>query len=275
MNVATNLVQFAGRPNVIYSDFFGDAPYRSAWDWFTLYWLLFSVLMAIATVMFWPRGKQERWQTRRRNAALRFGSGWKAATSFSLLAFAVCGGWIWYNTEILNRLLGPRDVRRVQADYEKTYKPLDKLPQPRVRSVKYAIDIFPSSRNATIGGEEVIYNPYSHPLDEIHFSLDPLYDVSIDILGAAPTKDDTRLSYRVYRFTPPLQPGEGRTLHFTVKSKNRGFENDVSNTNIVQNGTFFNSGPIIGYNNFRQLSDAVERKKFGLPEFEMCIRDRP
>jgi ABC-type transport system involved in multi-copper enzyme maturation permease subunit len=271
LNVATNLVQFAGRPKVIYSDFFGDAPYRSAWDWFTLYWLLFSVLMAIATVMFWPRGKQDRWQNRSRNAALRFGSGWKAATAVSLLAFAVCGGWIWYNTEILNRLLGPKDVKRIQADYEKTYKPLDKLPQPRVRSVKYAIDIFPSTRNAIMRGDEVIYNPYSHPLDEIHFSLDPLYDVSIDILGAAPTKDDTRLSYRVYRFTPPLQPGEGRTLHFTVKSKNRGFENDVSNTNIVQNGTFFNNSvaPTIGYNYFRELKDAVERKKYGLPEFDL------
>src|SRR5215475_10971787 len=39
LNVATYLVQFAGRPKVIYSDFFGDVPYRSAWNWFTLYWL--------------------------------------------------------------------------------------------------------------------------------------------------------------------------------------------------------------------------------------------
>jgi uncharacterized membrane protein YidH (DUF202 family) len=31
LNVATNLVQFARRPRVIYSDFFGDAPYRLAW----------------------------------------------------------------------------------------------------------------------------------------------------------------------------------------------------------------------------------------------------
>jgi ABC-type transport system involved in multi-copper enzyme maturation permease subunit len=271
LNVATYLVQFAGRPNVTYSDFFGDAPYRLAWNWFTLYWLLFCLLLAIATVMFWPRGKQDRWRARRRNAALRFGFGWKAATVFSLLAFAGCGGWIWYNTEVLNPLLGPKDVKRVQAAYEKTYKPLDKLPQPRVRSVKYAIDVFPSSRNATIRGEEVIYNPYSHPLDEIHFSLDPLYDTSIDIPGAAPTKDDTRLSYRVYRFTPPLQPGEERTLHFAVKSKNRGFENNVSNTDIVQNGTFFNNGvaPTIGYNYFRELKDAVERKKYGLPEFDL------
>jgi ABC-2 type transport system permease protein len=271
LNVATNLVQFAGRPNVVYSDFFGDAPYRSAWDWFTLYWFFFCALLAIATVMFWPRGKLDRWQARRRNAALRFGSGWKAATALSLLAFAGCGGWIWYNTEVLNRLAGPKDVERVQAEYEKTYKPLDKVPQPRVRSVKYAIDIFPSIRNVHIRGEEVIQNSYSHPLDEVHFSLNQLYDTSIDMPGAALTKNDTRLSYRIYRFTSPLQPGEERTLRFTVKSKNRGFENNVSNTDIVQNGTFFNNGvaPTIGYDYLRELKDAVERRKFGLPEFDL------
>jgi ABC-2 type transport system permease protein len=271
LNVATNLVQFAGRPNVIYSDFFGDAPYRSAWDWFTLYWLLFCVLLAIATVMFWPRGRQDRWKARCRNAALRFGSGWKAGSALSLLAFAGCGGWIWYNTEVLNRLPGPKDVERVKAEYEKTYKPLNKLPQPRLRSVKYAIDVFPSSRTVNLRGEEVIYNPYSHPLDEIHFSLNSLYDISIDIPGTALAKDDTRLSYRIYRFNSPLQPGEERTLSFTVKSKNRGFENNVSNPEIVQDGTFFDNfvAPVIGYNYLDELSDAVERKKFGLQELDL------
>ena len=271
LNVATNLVQFAGRPNVVYSDFFGDAPYRSAWDWFTLYWLLFCVLLAIATVMFWPRGKQDRWQSRRRNAALRFSSGWKTATAFSLLAFAACGGWIWYNTEVLNHLQGPKDVERVEAEYEKSYKSFDKLPQPRVRSVKYAVDVFPSSRNLNIRADEVIYNPYSHPLEEVHFSMDPQYETSIDIPGAALTKDDTRLAYRMYRFASPMQPGEELTLHFTVRSKNRGFENNVSNPEIVQNGTFLNSlvGPVIGYDDLRELDDAVERKKYGLQEVDL------
>ena len=270
LNVATNLVQFAGRPNVVYSDFFGDAPYRAAWDWFTLYWLLFCVLLAIATVMFWPRGKQDQWKARSRDAALRFGSGWKAATAVSLLAFAACGSWIFYNTEVLNHFLGPKDVLRVKAEYEKTYKPMDKLPQPRVRSVKYAIDIFPLSRNVNLRSDEVIYNPYSRPLDEIYFWVNPLYDTSIDIPGAALTKDDSRLSCRIYRFTSPLQPGEERTVRFSVKSKNRGFENNVSNTEIVQNGTFFNisAAPVIGYVP-QELKDAGERKKYGLPEFDL------
>ncbi len=187
--------------------------------------------------------------------------------------------WIWYNTAVLNPLIGPKTLERFQADYEKTYKPLDKLPQPRVRSVKYAVDIFPSSRNVNVHGEEVIYNPYSHPLSEIHFScaypsdpilfpVPPLYDTSIDIPGAVLVKNDARLSYRIYRFIPPLQPGVERTLRFTVRSNNRGFENDVSNPLIAQNGTFlFNFvAPVIGYDYLHELQDPVERKKFGLPE---------
>jgi len=280
LNVATNLVQFGGRPRVIYSDFFGDAPYRLAWDWFTLYWLLFCALLAIATVMFWPRGKQDRWKARGRNARLRFRPGWKTASAVCMLAFAACGGWIWYNTEVLNPLLGPKDVKRVQAEYEKTYRPFDKLPQPHVRRVKYAVDIFPSRRNVNIRGDEVIYNPYSHPLDEIHFSLDTHYDTSIDIPGAALLNDDTRLSYRIYRLTSPLQPGEERTVRFTVTSKNRGFENNVSNPQVVQNGTFLSNlgalvgganylAPIIGYNSWRELTDSVERRKYGLQEVDL------
>jgi hypothetical protein len=280
LNVATNLVRFAGRPDVVLSDFFGDGPYRLAWNWFTLYWLFFCVSLGIATVMLWPRGRQTRWPDRARNAALRFSPEWKAAAILCLLGFAACGGWIVYNTEFLNSLLGPQDAARVQAEYEKTYKPLDKLPQPRVRGVKYAIDVFPSTRNATIHGEEVLFNPYPHPLNEIHFSLDPHYDTSIDIPGAAPAKNDRRLSYRIYSLTSPLQPGEQRTMRFTVTSRNRGFENNVGNPQIVENGTFLSNlgplvvganylAPIVGYNYWRALTDSAQRKKYGLEEFDL------
>jgi hypothetical protein len=275
LNVATNLVQFAKRPDVIYSDFFGDAPYRLAWSWFTLYWLLFCAVLAIVTVMLWPRGKPDGWKARCHEALQRFNFQWRAVTVSGLVAFGACGGWIWYNTEVLNVVSGPRDLARTQADYEKTYKRFDTLPQPRVRRLKYAIDIFPSSRNIAIRGDEIIQNPYSRPLGEVHFSLDARYETSIEIPGAVLLKDDMRLSYRIFRFSSPLQPGEERTLHFEVKSKNRGFENEVSNAQVVQNGTFVSNlgslvsganylGPIIGYDYWRELTDSVVRKQYGL-----------
>jgi hypothetical protein len=271
LNVATNLVKFGMAPDVTFSDLFGDAPYITAWRWFTLYWVLFCGLLAVATIMFWPRGRQPGWRERWRNARLRFHGPWPALTVGCLLAFAATGGWIYYNTEVLNPLLGPKEAKRRQADYEKNYKHFDKLPQPRVRSLKYAIDVFPATRNVFLRGEEVIQNAYAQPLGEVHFSLDRNYDITLEIPGAALAKDDTRLHYRIYRFTTPLQPGESRTLTFTVKSHNRGFENSVTTNELVQNGTFFNStvGPTIGYEAERELTDPNDRRKYGLGEQEL------
>jgi ABC-type transport system involved in multi-copper enzyme maturation permease subunit len=268
LNVASNLVQFGSTPSVTYSDMFGDAPYIAAWRWYTLYWTLFCGLLAIATVMLWPRGKQARWAERWRTARLRFSRPWPALALFCLVSFAATGAWIFYNTKVLNHLIGPKDQLALQADYEKNYKQFDRLPQPRIRSDKYWVDIFPETRNVTMRVQEEIYNPYQQPLAEIHYSVDWRYDTDIQIPGATLAKDDSRLSYRIYRFTTPLQPGESRTAVFTVKSKNRGFEDSVSNVEITQNGTFFNNGvaPSIGYDTSRELTDPNDRRKYGLGE---------
>jgi len=93
-----------------------------------------------------------------------------------------------------------------------------------VRSLRYAIDIFPESRNIVMSADEVIQNPYPEALKEIHFTMTPNYDVSIEIPGATLAKDDKLLYYRIYHFDSPLEPGETRTMHFTLKSRNRGFE---------------------------------------------------
>jgi ABC-type transport system involved in multi-copper enzyme maturation permease subunit len=271
LNVASNLVQFGSTPDVTYSDMFGDAPYIAAWRWFTLYWTLFCGLLAIATVMFWPRGKQGRWAERWRTARLRFSSPWPALALVCLMSFAATGSRIFYNTKVLNEVIGPKDQLALQADYEKNYKQFDRLPQPRVRSDKYWVDIFPETRNMTMRVEEELYNPYPQPLTEIHYSVDRSYDTGIQIPGATLAKDDTRLFYRIYRFTPALQPGESRTAVFTVKSKNRGFENSVSNVAIAQNGTFFNNtaAPMIGYDTSRELTDPNDRRKYGLGEQQL------
>ena len=90
------------RQTLTYSDMFGDAPYITAWRWFTLYWILFCGLLAIATLMFWPRGTQSRWAERWRIARLRFSSPWPALALVCLVSFAATGAWIFYNTKVLN-----------------------------------------------------------------------------------------------------------------------------------------------------------------------------
>ncbi len=271
LNVATDLVQFGSTPSVTYSDMFGDAPYITAWRWFASYWILFCGLLAIASIMFWPRGKQLRWNERWRIAGVRFSRPWPALAVICLALFVASGGWIFYNTKILNRQIGPTDALVHRANYEKNYKQFDRIAQPRVRSDKYWVDIFPETRNVTMRVEEVFYNPFPQPLDEIHYSVDQHYDTDIQVPGAILAKDDKDLNYRIYRFTTPLQPGESRTAVFTVKSKNRGFEDGVSNAEITQNGTFFNNSvaPQVGYDISRELTDPNDRRKYGLGEQEL------
>ena len=271
LNVATNLAKFANRPRIIYSDFYADAPFRAAWSWLSLYWLLFCGLLYILTVLFWPRGKQTKWSERLGNARLRFKGVWPVATVACFAAFAAVGAWAYYNTKIVNPIQGPKDMERLQAEFEKTYKPFSNQLMPRIREVKYTIDIYPERRNLVLQADAVMENPYSRPVDEIHFTLNRLYDSTIEIPGAALVKDDTRLHYRIYRFSPALQPGEKRAAHVTVKTNTRGFENEVSDTAVVQNGTFFNNSiaPIVGYSNQNELADPNDRKKYGLGEQEL------
>jgi ABC-type transport system involved in multi-copper enzyme maturation permease subunit len=271
LNVASNLPKFANRPRIIYSDFYADAPFRIGWSWFSLYWLLCCSLLYIATVLLWPRGKQARWSERFRNARLRLSGVWPVMAVVSFLAFAAVGSWAYYNTKVLNTYEGPKDMLRIQADYEKAYKPLASKEMPRVRDIKYNIEIFPEQRQMVLNADAVIQNPYTHPLDEIHFTLNRLYDSDIKIPGATLAKDDKRLFYRIYRFSPPLPAGESRTAHVTVKTHTRGFENEVSDTTVVQDGTFFNNAiaPLVGYSAQNELADPNERKKYGLGEQEL------
>ena len=271
LNVASNLPKFANRPRIIYSDFYTDAPFRTAWNWFSLYWLLFCALLYVLTVLFWPRGKQSKWSERLGNARLRFSGVWPSLAVVCFSAFAAVGSWAYYNTKILNTLAGPKDMLRTQADYEKTYKKFDSKELPRLRDVKYNIEIYPQQRQMVLNADAVIQNPYSHPLDEIHFTLNRLYDSQIQIPGATLTTDDKRLHYQIYRFSPPLPAGESRTIHAIVKTHMRGFENEVSDTTVVQDGTFFDNtvAPLIGYSTQNELTDPNDRKKYGLGEQEL------
>ena len=271
LHVATNLVQFGQTPNMVYSDFFGYAPFLRAWEWFTLYWAAFCLLLVVATLVLWPRGRDLRWSSRIRNARLRFNGSMRALAAMGLVTFVATGIWIYYNTKILNVVRSENDQDTLQADYEKTYKKVEKQAEPRVTDVKYEIDIYPETRGMEMRSEQTVVNKTPQALTEVLFTLTPNYDTSIDLPGAKLAKNDTRLLFQTYSLDPPMQPGESRVMHFKVKARNRGFENSVTNREIVQNGTFINStvAPQIGYQSSNELTDRNKRKKFGLKEKDL------
>lgn len=268
LNVATRLVQFGSRPDTTYSDFFGFAPYWTSWSWFTAYWFAFCALLAVTSVLFWQRGRDSGWRMRWRQARLRFTAPWRAITLLLLVAFLGTGAWIYYNTKVLNTVLGEDDQDRLSADYEKTYKKYENLPQPRVIDVKYAIDLYPKRRAAVMRADTLIENKTAKPIATLYVTYASRdFETEIQIDGARLKQDDPRLRYRMYELDPPMQPGEQRHFRFTVQREPRGFENTPGILQVVQNGTFFNNAevsPQIGYQPQRELTNRNRRKTFGL-----------
>jgi ABC-2 type transport system permease protein len=269
LGVVTRMVQFANLPDYTYSDFYGHAPYVPALVWFGIYWALFCALLAGATVLLWPRGRESRTSAAGfRTARGTFMGHYLRPMALVAIAFAAVGGWVFYNTKILNTLRSEDEQRKLAADYEKAYKKYQGLAQPRIQSVKYWIDIYPEQRNVTLRGEQMVKNTGSQPIADVHISLDRDLDNDIAIERATLQADDKRLAYRIYRLNPPLAPGESILMKYTLRTRARGFENDVSQPEVVQNGTFFNNSivPQMGYQPDRELSNRNDRKKQGLGE---------
>lgn len=267
LNVATRLVRYPSRPEMIYSDLFEYAPYLASWWWFTAYWAAFALVLAAVSSAIWPRGKES--SLGRRFAA--FHPKMRLATICFAMLFAALGGWLYYNTAIVNRIMGPSTILDRRADYERTYKRYFNLPQPRVTKIKYDIEVYPEQRRLVFKGDQEIVNNYNAPIGELHLVTDETYSYVIQIEGAKLYKEDKRLQYLIYKLDPPMQPGEMRRMQYTVSREPKGIENSVRAIQISQNGTFFNNGiaPQIGYQQDGELTERNDRKKRGLPEKDL------
>ncbi|MGP8250970.1 MAG: M1 family aminopeptidase [Terracidiphilus sp.] len=271
LHVGTLMVQFGVLPNMTYSDFFGYQPWMKSWSWFAAYWTLCSILIALVSILLWQRGKDTGLKARITNARLRFNGAIRVGTLAAATGFVLVGGWVYYNTEVLNTTESQYDTQKRNADYEKAYKRYQKLPQPRVTDVHYNIAIYPATRELVMRGEEQIKNETPNPIDTLHLTLDHNFTSSIELAGTQLATDDRRLDYRIYKLTTPLAPGEERTMKFDVESHPKGFENQLTMTGVVQNGTFLNSSivPQIGYQDGNELTDPNDRKRFKLKEKDL------
>jgi ABC-type transport system involved in multi-copper enzyme maturation permease subunit len=271
LHVGTRMVQVGSLPNMTYSDFFGYQPWMGSWWWFALYWTLFSVLVALASILLWQRGRDTRWKARLENARDRFHGALRTGTLVTATAFLAVGTWVYFNTEVLNHVRSENDDLRIQADYEKTYKRFQHAPQPRVTDVHYNIALYPATRELVMRGVEQVKNETAAPIDLIYLTVDRNFTSSVQLPGAQLAQNDKRLGYQVLKLTTPLAPGEERPLSFDVESHPRGFEDNLSMTGVVQNGSFLNSGtaPQIGYQEGNELTNPNDRKRFGLKEKDL------
>jgi hypothetical protein len=180
------------------------------------------------------------------------------------------GGWLVYNTQFLNTLVGEKERESRQIQYEKTYSEFASVPQPKVTDIAYEIDIFPETRNMRMKAKQTIENRSGESIDTLYVNIEPRYTTTLSIPNATRVTEDKDLAMWIYKVDPPLGPGDTAVMEFQVESKTRGIENQVSDATLVQNGSFFNNGiaPSFGYDANRRIIDPNIRKKYDLAAAE-------
>ncbi len=270
LRVESNLFRFGRLPGYTYSDMFGIQPYTSGLWSFGIYWIVFCLMLAWLTTLIAHRGIAAPLSSRLRHGFRQLSPLSMGLATLFAVTWVGLGGWLYYNTHVVNKLIGSKEIEVRRADYEKRYKETDKRQLPKITTVKYEIDIHPQERNLFMKGTQQLVNKSDGPISEVLFTLSPEFETTIEIAGATQTKDDKRLAVREFTFEPPMQPGESRLMSFDLRRQTRGIENSVTLVEVNQNGTFFNNqiAPRLGYSAEREISDPNTRKSNGLPKTE-------
>lgn len=269
MHFEHHLYIFGTAPEAPYSDMNGYGQYVRPLFWFSVYWAIFSAILIVLAHIFWVRGTESTFALRRRTARRRLTPAVVGALLVASAGLASTGGYIFYNTNVLNQYRTRDEVEKRQADFEKRYKRYEGLAQPRIMAVKADVDIYPEERRVAIRGEYRLRNKTQQPIRDLHLTLNPDVEItSITIPGSRVKMSDRNQGYYIHELTQQLQPGAELPIEFDLAVVNRGFDNGRGNTNVVHNGTFFNNYeffPNIGYSRQNELEDRNKRKKYGLP----------
>ena len=254
-------------PEVALSDMNGFGPFLRPFAAYTVYWLAFGAMLTAFTLKYWTRGTGTTPRGRSRSATLEPGA--RAAFAIAAALFVVSGGYIFYNTTVLNPFRTRERNLREQVRYEEDYKTrYAKLPQPRVTGLKIDMDLFPEHGQYTVRGELRLENRTRKPVTELVVDIDR--DLNVRSLKPdrkfKPNLTDRRLGVYTLKFETPLPPGGRMGLSYEAAYDRRGFANGAQNTAIVENGTSLsNFIPHIGYQPDGEISDARERRRRGLP----------
>ncbi|MBK6963657.1 MAG: hypothetical protein IPH20_06820 [Bacteroidales bacterium] len=238
------MLKFGGTPSVIYSDMNGFGPYVKSVTLFNLYWVLAGLIIALITFSFYLRGKEYNFVHRLKSSRNTM---WKnrMAVSALLVIFITCGSFVYYNTKILNTYDSPEESENKQMEYEKAYKKYEDIAQPRFYKINYTINLKPEDRSMTAVVEAWARNTTEKPVNELHFTMPALIDSTNIIINGSKVKLlDNRLQYRIYSLNKELLPNDSILIKVEIRKLTKGFENEVSFTQLTQKGTFFNNTDI-------------------------------
>ncbi|HWI66142.1 MAG TPA: hypothetical protein VNT75_30290 [Symbiobacteriaceae bacterium] len=257
------LLVYGSGPRWTYTNMRGFGHSLAPWLWFKAYWTAWALLLAVVARLLWVRGREGGLRLRLQTARRRFTppTAWAAAAAVGLILSL--GGYIFYNTNVLNQFATAADRMEQSAEYERRYGQYAGVPQPQLTGTNLHVEIDPERRAVEIRGTYQLVNESPVPINSVHLATVPEVETG-GIEFDRPAKlvvGDEALGRRIYALDMPLQPGDSLRLSFDVHFEPKGFRNSGVDAAVVANGTYFTNRdwlPAIGYQPNRDGRTAFE-----------------
>ncbi len=269
LGIEHKMLIYASDTGWSYSDMSEFDPFLKPWLAFKFYWAAWAFLLSVIAILFWVRSKEGGFANRIDQARQRF-SDYRSTLIVSVILLLISGGYVFYNTNILNDYIVNTDYMETRAEYEQQYGQFRSILQPELAAVKLEVEIFPVKNSAEIRGIYQLVNRTDKNIDSLHFSTIPrqeIGEVSFD-RAADPVVIDDKLGYRIYSLKNALKPGDSVQMNFVVEVKQEGFSNEGVDLSVIENGSHIkdeNWMPVVGFDDDRRIYREKEREKYNLP----------
>lgn len=256
-------------PSWAYTDMIGFGPSLGPWLWLKLYWVGWVLLLAVAARLLWMRGNEEGLRVRLRVARRRLSLP-AAATAVGLLAIVfTTGGFIFYNTNVVNDYTTASDDAARRAEYERRFVAYRDALQPRLTETALRVEIYPDRREVQFRGTYRLVNATAAVLDTVHLATawDALTGPVAFDRPASLARADAEVGHRIYILEDALAPGDSLRLTFAVDVALRDFSNRGADPSVSAKSTFFTNQawlPAIGYQPNREIVNPNVRRVHGL-----------
>jgi aminopeptidase N len=274
-----NLYIYGGTPGTPLSEMNEDSHYWIGAAWFQLYWSIFALLLVVLSYSLWRRGGDTRLLPQLARLPRRLAGPAGVFAGALLVSFAGVGGWIYYNTNVLNDYRSNLGAEALLADTERALLQYEDAPQPKVTDVVLNVQVYPREHRAVTTGSYTIENRTGAPLSEMHLMWPQELELdNVEIDGATLADDfaehEQSFPFQIWRFTTPMQPNERRVIRFTTRYEAPGFTNGGNAIPVNNNGTFMNDrmlAPVLGFDRSGLLQDRTRRRRYDLvPDLRMA-----
>lgn len=267
-----HIFTYGSTPPLVRSDMNGMGPFLAGQVSYHLYWICLAVLLAVATILLWVRGRDHGLRRRLAEARRRFGGGLRLTAAAALVGWLGMGGFILHTTVVRHEFADEERTAVRLAHYETTYGAWKDRPQPRITAIDLRLDLYPEQRHVRAAGRLDLVNRTGEAIGElfVEFPHAPQQRSFHLDRGGRLRRDDRRHGVCLYTLDRPLAPGEKTVLSFTLEWRETGFRDQGEETRLMPNGTFLTDRhvlPALGYDSDfqRRLTDNDRRRRLGLP----------